>query len=125
MLDLTGDRDIEWSFVASHIPTAQGDAPQALDFGCLNTSLGLIAAMRGYYTTSIDRESQVFTWSHPKRNFRKLDILNSGFGNHKFDLIINCSTIDHVGLPGRYGVTEDHPNDDVLAMAHLFTTGTP
>jgi len=36
-----------------------------------------------------------------------------------FDLIINCSTVEHVGLVGRYGVTESRPNGDLEAMARL------
>ena len=125
MLDLTGDRDIEWSFVAANIPPALRPGLEALDFGCRDTSLGLIAAMRGYHTLSIDLEEQVFTWYHPNRRFRKLDLLDADFKGKQFDLIINCSTIEHVGLPGRYGVTEGHPNGDVYAMTKLYELMKP
>lgn len=36
-----------------------------------------------------------------------------------FDLIINCSVIEHVGLAGRYGVTEDLLDGDLDAMERL------
>lgn len=124
MLDLTGDRDIEWSFVAARIPEAPGDPRQAirgtaLDFGCRDTSLGLIAAMKGYQTLSIDLEPHVFTWWHPNRRFRQIDLIKADLKPQSYDLIINCSTIEHVGLPGRYGVVEDQPNADILAMATI------
>jgi hypothetical protein len=32
---------------------------------------------------------------------------------------LNCSTIEHVGLSGRYGVTEERTDGDLEAMARL------
>ena len=130
MLDLTGDRDIEWSFVAARIPEAPGDPLHAirgtaLDFGCRDTSLGLIAAMKGYHTLSIDLEPHVFTWWHPNRRFRQIDLLNAGLQPQYYDLIINCSTIEHVGLAGRYGVTQGEPFGDMRAMEKLYEVLTP
>ncbi|MDI6704407.1 MAG: hypothetical protein QME40_07045 [bacterium] len=43
---LAGDRDVEWSWIASQMPSGLGEA---LDFGCGPISyLGLIAAHRGF-----------------------------------------------------------------------------
>jgi hypothetical protein len=33
--------------------------------------------------------------------------------------VLNCSTVEHVGLPGRYGVTESRAEGDLAAMARL------
>jgi len=49
--NLLGDRDIEWSWVASQIPPSGGDA---LDFGAGNSSLGLVAALRGFKVVAMD-----------------------------------------------------------------------
>ena len=134
MLDLTGDRDIEWSFVAARIPEAPGDPLQAirgtaLDFGCRDTSIGLIAAMKGYQTLSIDLEPHVFTWWHPNRRFLQIDLLHPNFDgcldNKQFDLVINCSTIEHVGLAGRYGVVSGELLGDIRAMDKLYNLMKP
>jgi len=43
---LVGDRDVEWSWIVSHMPLGPGEA---LDFGCGGGSwLGLVAARRGH-----------------------------------------------------------------------------
>ena len=34
-------------------------------------------------------------------------------------MVINCSTVEHVGLIGRYDVAEDRPDGDLEAMALL------
>jgi hypothetical protein len=36
-----------------------------------------------------------------------------------FDLVINCSTVEHVGLTGRYRVTKRRPDGDSETMARL------
>ena len=43
-LDLSGDRDIEWSWVAGNLPENKGDV---LDFGPSNATSSLIAALGG------------------------------------------------------------------------------
>jgi Caenorhabditis protein of unknown function, DUF268 len=40
------------------------------------------------------------------------------FGTHRFDTIINCSTVEHVGLPGRYG-SKDVRDGDLQAMQRM------
>ena len=38
----------------------------------------------------------------------------------KFDWVLNISTIEHFGLAGRYGITEDKPDHDLDAMRKLL-----
>lgn len=38
----------------------------------------------------------------------------------KFDWILNISTIEHFGLAGRYGITENKPDHDLDAMHKLL-----
>jgi SAM-dependent methyltransferase len=47
------------------------------------------------------------------------DLLKLDLPTNHFDLIINCSTVEHVGLVGRYSVTENRPDGDLEAMARL------
>ena len=114
--NLTGDRELEWSWVAARI----GRGPGALlDFGCGPESvLGLTAARLGYQVTAIDLRP--IRWSHhyPGLRFMQQDLLRPRFEPSNFDVIINCSTIEHVGLSGRYG-SADRPDGDLEAMAVL------
>ena len=43
------------------------------------------------------------------------------FPPEHFDVIINCSSVEHVGLVGRYGTTTARPDGDLQAMAILKT----
>lgn len=113
--NLQGDREVEWSWVLSQLGAGPGEV---LDFGCGNSLLSFIAARRGYNVTAIDLQSIRWPYKFPNMRFIKCDILKSPFPNSSFDLIINCSSIEHVGLAGRFG-SEDNPEGDITAMALL------
>jgi hypothetical protein len=114
--NLLGDRDIEWSWIASQMPSSPGEA---LDFGPGGSHQALIAAQRGFNVTAVDLESVHWPYVHPGLRFIQGDILKLPLPTEHFDLVINCSTVEHVGLAGRYGVTENRPDGDLEAMARL------
>lgn len=115
--NILGDRDIEYSFAIEHIPKGQG---YALDFGSGSSMMPLILARAGYDTIALDRIKQYFPWRHPRVSFIQADILVDRFEwNDHFDLISNISTIEHVGLAGRFGVEQYEPDGDLLAMKIL------
>jgi len=111
---LRGDRDIEYSWVVANIPEGLGEA---LEFGCGNSWLALVAARRGFKTTAIDLTPLEWFYVHPSLRLVQADIFDLDAAPCSFDLIINCSSIEHVGL-GRYG---DAPNEngDLEAMERL------
>ncbi len=111
--NLEGDRDVEWSWVLSHLGNGSGDA---LDFGCGNSLLSFIAARRGYNVTAIDLQPIDWPYALPNMRFIRGDILKCNFPKSSFDIIINCSSIEHVGLSGRYRA-EDNPDGDIKAMS--------
>ena len=115
VLDLTGDRSVEWSWVAAHLPDEPGEV---LDFGSGDAPLGLIAAMRGGAVTALDLQPIHLPYALRGIRLEKGDILDFDFAGKQFDLIINCSSIEHVGLPGRYG-SRDEPDGDLIAMERL------
>jgi hypothetical protein len=115
-VNLLGDRDVEWSWVASQIPQVPGEA---LDFGPGGSHLGLIAAQRGFNVTAVDLEAVEWAYFHPRLRFVQGDLLDLPLPKGHFDLVINCSTVEHVGLAGRYGVTENRPAGDLEAMQRL------
>lgn len=119
-LDLHGDRDIEWSWIAAHISDASNAL--ALEIGPgPETFLGLIAARRGYHVTSVDLEKVTWPYAHPQLAFMQGDVLKLDLPTDPFDLIINCSVMEHVGLVGRYGVTDGSAEGDLEAMRRLGT----
>lgn len=116
--NLDGDRAIEWSFVAANLPPGQG---RVLDFGCgPNSYLGLITSQMGYQTTSIDLGKINWPYVHHSLKFVQSDILKSTLKPNSLDLIINCSSIEHVGLAGRYGVGQDQSDGDIKLMRQFW-----
>ena len=111
-----GDRDIEWSWVAANLPEVPG---KALDFGCGVSPLALLAAQRGFETTAVDLTPVNWLHIHPNLNFIQKDIFDLSLPQHTFDLIINCSSVEHVGLVGRYNVREERPDGDIEAMTRM------
>ena len=120
--NLAGDRDIEWSWVSAQMPDGPGEA---LDFGTGGSHLGLIAAQRGFNVTAVDLGQIQWYYTHPELQFVQGDILKLSLPAKHFSLVINCSTVEHVGLAGRYGVTEDSADGDIQAMAHLTELMVP
>jgi SAM-dependent methyltransferase len=115
-LDLTGDREIEFSFIAAHLPPGPG---RALDFGCGPGFLSQMAARRGYQVTAIDLQPQRFLWEDAAVRFQQGNVLTADLPKNFFDVVINCSTVEHVGLSGRYGVDSTNANGDLTAMSRL------
>jgi len=120
-VNLLGDRDVEWSWVAAQMPAGPGEA---LDFGPGGSYpggsyLGLLAAQRGFNVTAVDLELVERPYRHPGLSFVQGDLLKLPLPSGRFDLVINCSTVEHVGLAGRYGVSEPLPDGDVRAMTLL------
>lgn len=120
--NLVGDRDIEWSWIAANLPKGSGNV---LDFGCGNSFLGLAAAEAGYSVVGFDLGEITWPWKHPRVTFRRGDITKDEFLPESFDLVINCSAVEHVGLAGRYGVETKLDDGDVMAMRRLFESMKP
>jgi len=116
LIDLSGDRDVEYAWISANMPLGPG---RALDFGCGFGHLGLAAAQRGFTVTALDLREIEWPYAHPGLEFTQKDLLELGRTEERFDLIINCSTVEHVGLAGRYGSPEC-PDGDLEAMQWLL-----
>lgn len=115
--NLMGDREIEYSFAARHIPKA-GD--KALDFGAAGSYIPLVLARAFNEVVAMDRLKTQFLWSHPKIKEVQADILDDNLSYAEyFDVITNISSVEHVGLAGRYGTTTHTPDGDLIAMKKL------
>lgn len=116
---LEGDRAIEWSWVVANLPK---HPCRILDLGCVQSALTGIASRLGHEVTAVDMrdiEYQMERVTFLQGDFNELDL-----GNKRFDIIINCSTLEHIGLGGRYGSSEK-ADGDVLAMGRLRSLLAP
>jgi SAM-dependent methyltransferase len=115
--NLIGDRDVEYSWISANMPEGPG---RALDFGAGKGNMGLIAAFRGFDTTAIDLLPLERPYVHRGLSLVQGDVLKSSYEVESFDLIINCSVIEHVGLVGRYEIDVERRDGDLIAMKRLL-----
>jgi hypothetical protein len=112
---LEGDRWIEWSFCAARL---RDDAAATLDFGADIGFLSLSAAQRGSDVVALSIEEVAPLADHPRITHHQGDILDRPLTGRRFAQIINCSSVEHVGLAGRYH-NADVPDGDLRAMEIL------
>jgi hypothetical protein len=111
---LDGDRVVEWSFCVARLAPGPG---RTLDFGADTGFLSLAAARQGHDVVALDRLPAHPDYRHERVTFVQADILERPLAG-SFDQILNCSSIEHVGLAGRYG-SSDIPDGDLEAMTIL------
>lgn len=116
--DLTGDRDVEWSYVSARVGRYAASGSRVLDFGAGGGFLSLAAGGSADRVLAIDLMPRQFPLVYPTIEFRQLDVMELPEQDEQFDVIMNCSTIEHVGLSGRY-LSSDHADGDILAMDKL------
>jgi SAM-dependent methyltransferase len=121
-INIWGERQVEWTFISSEIPQGPGNA---LEFGCEYGYLSLLAARKGFNVTALDLEPQKFPWQDPNVQFMQADLLNTEMPADKYDLVINCSSVEHVGLAGRYGINQSATDGDLEVMRRLGRTLKP
>ncbi len=114
--NLSGDRCVEWGWVAATLPPGPGTL---MDFGCGESLTAMAAAERGFEVTAVDLLPGSLPYSHPSIRFIAGDILEMPIPHGSFDVVVNCSAIEHVGLAGRFGVTAANRDGDLEAMASL------
>jgi SAM-dependent methyltransferase len=110
---LEGDRWVEWSFCMSRMAEGEGTT---MDFGADIGFLSLAAAQRGHTVVALDREDIPLLYEHERVTRVTADILDRPLAGRRFDQIVNCSSVEHVGLSGRYG-SGDSTDGDLEAMA--------
>ncbi len=87
--------------------------------GVEDSPASLVAAIKGYRVLALDLNPVHWSFIHPAMEFIKADI-NALNPEQPFDLIISCSTIEHIGLRGRYGEIEESDRD-LKTMKHLLS----
>lgn len=116
------DRMVEYPFIFRELRPARG---RVLDVGCTSpyNIIPLILADLGLYVYGIDVRD--FKIRHHNFKFIKGNILKTSFPDSYFDWIIAVSTIEHIGLKGRYSSTMDLNNDRkaILEMMRILKRG--
>ena len=112
---LAGDREIEWTWSLAHVRHGSG---RVLDFGSGNGMMALGAAFAGTDVVAVDLEHEQYAFHPDGIEYVQGDFNVLDFEPKSFDQIINCSTVEHVGLAGRYGATDD-PDGDLRAMEKM------
>jgi len=110
--DLTDDRKMEWGFCVSHMPTGK----KVLDIGCCNSLLAHWAMESLNDVVGIDISNKNME-NNIHFKFIQSDILDFTT-DKKFDFVMLCSTVEHVGLHGRYNNIDD-PDGDLKTMEKI------
>jgi SAM-dependent methyltransferase len=98
------------------MPSGPGEA---IEFGCEHGYMSLLAAQKGFRVIANDLQHQSFIWQHSRVEFRQGDFLKLNLPRNHFDLAINCSSVEHVGVTGRYGITVEEEEGDIEVMRRL------
>jgi hypothetical protein len=118
--DLHGEKELDWGWVAANVPPGPG---RALDVGCVGSPMSLILVSMGYEVVGIDlRAGMPFLlegFQFIQGNFNEISLESASF-----DLAILCSTVEHIGLAGRYGSGEESEGD-IKAMSRVLTVLKP
>lgn len=119
---LAGDRELEWAWCLGRLPATPG---LVLDFGAGNGVLSAGAVARGHRVVAVDLEPCAFQFELKQIEYRQGEFNQMEFEPESFDYVINCSTIEHVGLAGRYSGSRDDPDADLRAMERLAGLSKP
>jgi SAM-dependent methyltransferase len=114
--NIIGERNVEWAFLSNEMPNGPGEA---IEFGCEQGYMSLLAAQKGFNVIANDLQEQFFTWQHPNVEFLQGDFLKLTLPPNHFDLVINCSSVEHVGVAGRYGIEIEQDQGDIDVMNRL------
>ena len=113
---LRGERDIEYAWVAAKIPERSGTL---LDVGASSFFTPMIGVLKGYQSTAIDLLERRFNIDHDRLSFKAQDVNALLPDDQRFDVVLMISTIEHVGLPGRYNIRDGDADLDLAAMRHI------
>jgi SAM-dependent methyltransferase len=112
---LAGDREIEWSWTLGHVKKGPG---RVLDFGSGDGMMAVGASFAGNDVVAVDLEPEQYLFNPDGIEYVRGDFNELEFEPGSFDQILNCSSVEHVGLAGRYG-SPDEPDGDLRAMEKM------
>jgi len=111
------DRYVEYPFIVRNLPKPPA---RILDVGSAGSYFPLLLSGFGYQVVGLDVREYAITnrLSFPNFKFSKGDIRKCDIADNSFDAVISTSTVEHIGLSGRYGMDED-VDGDCKALAQM------
>jgi hypothetical protein len=104
--DLRGEKFLDWGFVCANLPHGH---KRALEIGPGRSPIIPAMLAVGYDVTAIDISSDL------SKQFAGIRFIKGDFTAVQFEagfeVVVACSTVEHVGLSGRYGSVEDADGD--------------
>ncbi len=103
--NLDGDRNIEWSWCIKYLPHNK----KVLDIGCCYSIISAVSSRLGNDTVGVDLNNEI---NYKLDNFEFIQGNFTGLNfEKKFNCIVLASTVEHVGLSGRYNSSDDEDGD--------------
>lgn len=118
-LDLAGDRAIEFPWCLQFLTRPEC---RVLDIGSVGSPLTGAAWRLGHEVVSVDLRPIEYELEGMK--FIRGDMTKLDLPRYSFDVILLCSTVEHIGLAGRYG-SPDIPDGDLQTMERCRDWLTP
>lgn len=113
------ERSIEYPWIAKNIADIKNC--RVLDVGAkegLPSTDILLNNLNSVY--AIDINASQITPTTNNVIIKKGDIRSTPFENNFFDAVVVISTLEHVGVSGRYGIEQPDDTGDYKAMAEIF-----
>lgn len=114
---MPGDRHFERSFVLRNLPSPPCTV---LDVGCGLPDNVSYMLNRGYLVYGLDVRDIPPNYILPYDFcFVKADVRKTGLSDNLVDVVTCVSSLEHVGVAGRYGMMEEDEEGDRKAMAEM------
>lgn len=107
---LSGDRCIEYAFVIKNLMNPdRGRYKKVLDIGCSASPLTTVVKEIGFKVDGIDLLPSPYIYEGV--NYIQGDFLSIDLKDSIYDVVVLCSTVEHIGLGGRYSSKEVREGD--------------
>lgn len=113
------ERSIEYPWIAKNISEIKNCC--VLDVGAkegLPSSDILLNNNNVVFTIDINASNSI--QSNNRLIIKNGDICSTPFNNEFFDAVIAVSTLEHIGILGRYGIDQPDQEGDISAMVEIF-----
>jgi hypothetical protein len=111
------DRMIEYSYAISNVIKNCPSGSKILDVGCvarINVVPQTLCEL-DFKVTGIDVRN--FLYKHPNFDFIQGSMKDYDFGAVKFDAVTLISSLEHIGIKGRYGISNNDDDADFNTIA--------
>lgn len=107
------DRYIEYPWVLEHLGSEK--RLDVLDIGSSGSMLPYLINALGHHVSSMDIRSRQDVETNKEITFYHRDICRSCLPDEFFDVVTAISTIEHIGLEGRYGNNEESTDEKAIS----------